>query len=140
MSIRASSFALGLLALSIAIRASDRIPLLASTLAPVFPVGMSQTTASKRDLDRIQGDSLENYIFTGGSPSASPFPLGAEGLWDDVEVSSGSGVDHGHAYSIVLPSVMIRRITDCKHVRLFSRTSTIESRLISFGLVKFLEQ
>lgn len=37
------------------------------------------------------GDGLEQYMFTGGSPTPSPFRLGGlggggGGLWDEVEV------------------------------------------------------
>lgn len=75
---------------------------------------MSQTTV-KRELDRIQGDTLEHYIFSGGSPSASPFPLSAEGLWDEVEVKCGIDVDRGHAPAGELPLVIYRGLSTPEH-------------------------
>lgn len=51
---------------------------------------MAQAAVSKRELKRVQGDGLDPYFCAGGSPTPSPFRLGAEGLWDEVEVSCRS--------------------------------------------------
>lgn len=65
---------------------------------------MVDITGSWRDMERVEGDGLDEYILTEASPTPSPFRfggLGGGGLWDDVEVSGEHEVNSGRCLYVI---------------------------------------